>query len=224
MSNDIVRRQSNCYSAGPCSCSLVNVSKYGGFVQDDSVPTRGSMRQKMVAGATQVLARRGLHATAFSEVLALTGASRGSIYHHFPGGKAELIEAVLERHASDIDDGLRALHGLPVDQVVSGALDVWRARLVRDDCESGCPVAAVTIAADTSRAVEECRGAFRQWQDTLAWALRAAGCSPRRASDSATLLVAAVQGALILARAEGQTAPFDTVAGLLRAQTGEWVA
>ena len=102
MSNDIVRRRSNCYSAGPCSSSLVNVSKYGGFVQDDSVPTRGSMRQKMVAGATQVLARRGLHATAFSEVLALTGASRGSIYHHFPGGKAELIEAVLERHASDV--------------------------------------------------------------------------------------------------------------------------
>ena len=60
MSNDIVRRRSNCYSAGPCSSSLVNVSKYGGFVQDDSVPTRGSMRQKMVAGATQVLARRGL--------------------------------------------------------------------------------------------------------------------------------------------------------------------
>ena len=61
---------------------------------------RGRVRQKMVEGASRVLARRGLHATSFSEVLAVTGASRGSIYHHFPGGKAELIEAVLEDYGA----------------------------------------------------------------------------------------------------------------------------
>ena len=83
---------------------------------------RGNVRRKMVEGATQVLRRRGLHATAFSEVLALTGTSRGSIYHHFPGGKAELIEAVLEDFTTLLDDQLQALHGQPAEAVVQGAL------------------------------------------------------------------------------------------------------
>lgn len=71
----------------------------------------------MIRGATEVLGRRGLHATAFSEVLALTGASRGSIYHHFPGGKAELVEAALDDFSARLDDSLRALHGRPAAAV-----------------------------------------------------------------------------------------------------------
>ena len=59
-------------------------------------------RSRMIAGAARLLAERGLQATSFSTVLAATGAPRGSIYHHFPGGKDELVTAALdatERHA-----------------------------------------------------------------------------------------------------------------------------
>ena len=172
----------------------------------------------MIEGATEVLARRGLQATAFSEVLALTGASRGSIYHHFPGGKAELIAAVLDQYAARLDDALRALHGRPAMAVVDGAFDVWRARLARSDCESGCPVAALIVAADSARMLADCRVAFTQWRDTLAAALRAGGWAPQPAGEFATLMLAALQGAVTLARAEGQLAPFDIVAEQLRAQ------
>ncbi len=61
------------------------------------------VRARMIDGATQILARRGLRGTAFSEVIALAGASRGSIYHHFPGGKAELIDAVLTQYTDALD-------------------------------------------------------------------------------------------------------------------------
>lgn len=172
----------------------------------------------MIRGATEVLGRRGLHATAFSEVLALTGASRGSIYHHFPGGKAELVEAALDDFSARLDDSLRALHGRPAAAVVDGALALWRAKLVRNDCESCCPVAAITIAADSMRLQESCREAFNQWRDTLANALQAGHCPAPRVLPFATLLVASVQGAIILARAEGDPAPFDAVAEQLRAQ------
>ena len=53
-------------------------------------------RNRMIAGAARLLARRGLQATSFSTVLAATGAPRGSIYHHFPGGKDELVVAALD--------------------------------------------------------------------------------------------------------------------------------
>ena len=171
----------------------------------------------MIQGATEVLARRGLHATAFSEVLALTGASRGSIYHHFPGGKAELVEAVLDDFSARLDDALRALHGRSAAAVVDGALQMWRGKLMRNDCESGCPVAAITNAADSSRLLERCQRAFSQWRDTISAALQAGGCAAPRASAFATLLLASVQGAIVLARAEGDPAPFDVVADQLRA-------
>ena len=135
----------------------------------------------MIQGATEVLARRGLHATAFSEVLALTGASRGSIYHHFPGGKAELVEAVLDDFSARLDDALRALHGRSAAAVVDGALQMWRGKLMRNDCESGCPVAAITNAADSSRLLERCQRAFSQWRDTISAALQAGGCAAPRA-------------------------------------------
>ena len=47
-------------------------------------------KEQMIEGAIQLLATKGLQATSFSEVLALTGAPRGSIYHHFPKGKNEM--------------------------------------------------------------------------------------------------------------------------------------
>ncbi len=174
---------------------------------------RGQVRQKMVEGASRVLARRGLHATAFSEVLAVTGASRGSIYHHFPGGKAELIEAVLEDYGARIDDALQSLHGQPPMAVVRGAFALWRERLVTDACEAGCPVAVVTQEADSSRLESDCRSIFEQWLSTLAGALVSAGL--RRAGQAralATLILAAVEGGTVLARAEGSIEPYDLVA------------
>ena len=57
----------------------------------------------MIDGAIRLLAKRGLQATSFSEVLALTGAPRGSIYHHFPEGKDQLIGAVLFVAPGDLD-------------------------------------------------------------------------------------------------------------------------
>ena len=179
---------------------------------------RGQVRQKMVEGATRVLARRGLHATAFSEVLAVTGASRGSIYHHFPGGKAELIEAVLESYGCRTDDELQALHGQPVMAVVSGALDIWRNRLLEDDCEAGCPVAAVTLAADSSRLESDCRSILDQWTSTLAGALCFGGLKGAgQARALAVLIMAAVEGGTVFARAQGAIEPYDAVARQIRA-------
>ncbi len=178
----------------------------------------GNVRQRMVEGATEILGRRGLHATAFSEILAVTGTSRGSIYHHFPGGKAELMEAVLDHFSARLDDELRALHGKPADAVVDGALQMWRSKLLRNDCDSGCPVAAVTVAANSTRLLVDCRRAFDQWIDTLAAALRAARVPDAQADGFAALLVAAVQGAILLARAHGDVEPFDRIATELRAQ------
>ena len=55
----------------------------------------GQVREKMASGAALLPAKRGLDGTSFSTVLELTGAPRGPVYHHFPGGKDELVGAAL---------------------------------------------------------------------------------------------------------------------------------
>ncbi len=58
-------------------------------------------RDRMIAGAARLLAERGLQETSFSEVLELTGAPRGSIYHHFPDGKDQLIASAIDLAGSN---------------------------------------------------------------------------------------------------------------------------
>ena len=61
------------------------------------------VKQRMVEGAVVLLAKHGLQATSFSDVLALTGAPRGSVYHHFPEGKGQLVAS-----AVDLADTMRS--------------------------------------------------------------------------------------------------------------------
>ena len=78
-----------------------------------SRPVIGEVRDHMVQGAMTSLARRGLQATSFSEVLAATGAPRGSLYHHFPGGKHQLVAAAVDRAGTVLTDAMAPEAGLP---------------------------------------------------------------------------------------------------------------
>src|SRR6266446_9442588 len=62
-----------------------------------SWPMSDDVRERMVLGAMRLLATKGLEGVSFSTVLEATGAPRGSIYHHFPEGKNQLIELALQR-------------------------------------------------------------------------------------------------------------------------------
>jgi len=58
--------------------------------------TKGERTRKKLVDATAALLRRqGYHATGLSDIVAESGAPRGSLYFHFPGGKDELARAAL---------------------------------------------------------------------------------------------------------------------------------
>ena len=54
-------------------------------------------REAVVRAATEIFAEKGLQETSFSAVLDRTGAPRGSIYHHFPDGKDQLVALAVDR-------------------------------------------------------------------------------------------------------------------------------
>ncbi len=166
-------------------------------------------RERMVRSAAYLFRERGFSATAFSDVIAHSGAPRGSIYHHFPGGKIQLAEEAV-RYAGDyLAAGVRAAtrDDDPV-AAVRAFLGWWRRVLVSSDYQAGCPIVAVTVE---SRLADAAAKAFRGWQDALAAGLVSAGAPSARAARLATLIVAAVEGATLLCRAGRTTGPLDDV-------------
>src|ERR1700751_1607478 len=62
----------------------------------------GATQQRILDAATEVFSTRGFSAATMADIVAASGASIGSIYHHF-GGKKELFLAIFERIANDIE-------------------------------------------------------------------------------------------------------------------------
>jgi AcrR family transcriptional regulator len=67
----------------------------------------GATRQRILDAATEVFATRGFTAATMADVVAGSGASIGSIYHHF-GGKSELFLAIFEQMANAVDRRIEA--------------------------------------------------------------------------------------------------------------------
>jgi AcrR family transcriptional regulator len=170
-------------------------------------------RADMVASAAALIGARGLNATSFAEVLADSGAPRGSIYHHFPKGKEQLtneaIELVSERLLAYVRSG-------PVDtptHVLTHFFDLWRRVVVASNATAGCAVAGVAV--DTSGEpllMDHVRDIFRRWVNEVASQLELSGMTPQQATSTARTALAAMEGALILCRAEGSVEPLNDVA------------
>lgn len=166
-------------------------------------------RQRMVGGAAAALGRGGLRAASFSRVIADTGAPRGSIYHHFPRGKRQLVQEALELAEALALRALAEPRTEP-EQVVRAFAAPWRQLLERSDLRAGCAVAAVAAEADDDDDLRDVAGlVFAHWIDALAPALEAAGLSQGRGRPVATLVLAGIEGALLLARARRDFEPFD---------------
>jgi AcrR family transcriptional regulator len=175
-------------------------------------PMAGDVHDRMVEGAMALLARRGLQATSFSEVLAATGAPRGSLYHHFPAGKDQLVAAAVERAGAVLADAMEPVAGEPAEAVVARFLAIWRTVLTRSRCEAGCAVLAVAVATNSSEQLSQVATVFRAWRERLAELLGRGGLSSAQARRFATVLIASAEGAVVLSRAEQSLDSFEVVA------------
>jgi len=180
----------------------------------NGVVMESDSRAKMVRSAALLIASRGANATSFSDVLADSGAPRGSIYHHFPEGKHQLVEDAVRLTGEWVLTRQRACAGTAAADVLSCFVDLWRQVVLASAGASGCAVAGVAIDSGPGEGgpIEVVRSMFRSWVDLLREQLEAKGVPSARATSIAVATVAGMEGALILCRAEGSSAPLDTVA------------
>ena len=178
----------------------------------------GDVRDRMIDGAIRLLAQQGLQATSFAEVLELTGAPRGSVYHHFPGGKDQLVSAAVDRAGARALQVLDGKQGISAEELTTAFLGLWRELLVRSALGAGCAVLAVAVATDSRELLQHAGAVFRTWRGQLAELFEYAGLSAKEAAQFAATLVAASEGAVVLARAEQSLEPFELVADQLLEQ------
>ncbi|TWO70785.1 TetR/AcrR family transcriptional regulator [Caenimonas sedimenti] len=176
-----------------------------------------SPRDRMVTAAIQGMRRNGLAGAGINQVVAASGAPKGSLYHYFPGGKNQLAQEALERFGEERRAALMKL--------VQGAGDA-PARLRRlfaslakslekEDYAFGCAVAGVALdlQADSAPLGAVCTAQLDLWTEALAPAFDP--LPPARRQAWARLTITTFEGALMQARARRSREPLLEAGELL---------
>ncbi|MGW2564108.1 TetR/AcrR family transcriptional regulator [Streptomyces sp. NPDC001514] len=175
-------------------------------------------RERMVFSAAQLIRRDGVTATGMRDVVAHAGAPRGSIQHYFPGGKEQLVnEAVgwAGTYAGKRVGRLLAEMSLPSPGGLFAAMvQQWIDEYRANGFDTGCPVAAATVdcTASTESTRTAAADAFAAWTRPAAQALEQMGVPSRRAEALATVMISALEGAILIARTERDVRALTTVA------------
>ena len=178
-------------------------------------PRKGGSRDRMVLSAAALLGEFGASATSIDRVLAHSNAPRGSVYYHFPDGRAQLINEAVAL-AGDFIAGLidAAMQADDALAAIDAFFGLWRQRLVDSDFRSGCPIVAVAVETndDAPQLARSAAAVFARWQEALAGLFLKNGLPEERSKRLAAFIIAAVEGAVIMCRAEESTAPLEAAA------------
>jgi TetR/AcrR family transcriptional regulator, lmrAB and yxaGH operons repressor len=177
------------------------------------MPRKSDARQKMIESAVLLFSERGVQGTSFTDVLSNSGAPRGSVYHHFSGGKSQLVEETT-RWAGEftIAGAVDAVERSDPVAAVGSFRRHWSNVLRESDFQGGCPIAAAALEGCNEPAARDIAGGvFVDWQDVIADALHSRGVTEGRAHSIATLLLASLEGAIILCRAQRSLRPLERV-------------
>ncbi|MFE7721786.1 TetR/AcrR family transcriptional regulator [Nocardia rhizosphaerihabitans] len=174
---------------------------------------RTDTRQKMLYSAVELLRERGSAGVTVDAVLARSGAPRGSVYHHFRGGRAEIMSESLALAG----DAISAIIDQAVAQGSIAALrrfgQFWTALLEQSDFEAGCPIVSIAVggSSDDRHLQPAVAGIIDRWHAALLTAIEADGVEPERAARLATMAIATIEGAVILCRVNRSTTALDDV-------------
>jgi TetR/AcrR family transcriptional regulator, lmrAB and yxaGH operons repressor len=170
-------------------------------------------RETLVASITGLIQRRGVAGAGLSALLEDSGVARRTVYLNFPGGKAELVTEATRIAGQALTAVIRSADsGDDPIQAVRTFIDQWKAQLRATEMQAGCPiVAAILGRSEAPAAAQAAAEAVDDWRTILADRLVGSGVDSDNAQSLATLAVAAVEGAVIIALASGSTDALDAV-------------
>ncbi|PZS25764.1 MAG: TetR family transcriptional regulator [Pseudonocardiales bacterium] len=181
------------------------------------VMTSKSPRTRMVESTALLLREHGVTGTGMRDIAEHAQAPRGSLQHYFPDGKDQVVSEALvlvgDQATGWLAKVLAADEPMPARAVVAKMFKGWQRAMTTSDYLAGCPiVATVTDAVANDQLRGGAAQAFDRWAVALTAALFRGGLSKSRAGRSALLAISALEGAIVLARAQRSLTPLNDVA------------
>lgn len=174
--------------------------------------------ERLVDAAARLFQQNGYAQTGIAEILASSGVPKGSLYHHFPGGKEDLALAAADRAGRSLvrlTDRVAAAGRPPaalIAEICAALADVFET----SEGWRGCPVTLTLLAGRPSdRFTKRARSIYDDWAGTIAVHLAEAGLSDDEAAKLARRSLVVLQGAWVLARAEESGAPLRDAAAII---------
>jgi AcrR family transcriptional regulator len=170
-------------------------------------------RGRILDASFELFRRQGLTGTGVKQILARAEAPYGSLYHHFPGGKDQLAAETIARageYYGRLVAGKLAEHDDTVVAIRAAFHDAG-VTLVETDFADACPVetVALEVASTNERLRLATAEVFDSWVAALAVFLTDGGIDPDEAPELAVTILAALEGAFVLARATRRTDALD---------------
>jgi TetR/AcrR family transcriptional regulator, lmrAB and yxaGH operons repressor len=177
---------------------------------------RPKHREAIVAAALTLFRRQGYAATGLNDIVELSGAPKGSLYHYFPDGKLSIAEAAVRQGGENVTATLRELaksHKTPA-KLVRGYAKLLGKWMAKSRFRDGSPISATLqeTAPDDKKVTAAGLEAFLAWKVPIMQTLEEAGVSKGRAERLATLVIAALEGSLVQSRVEQSANPIKAVA------------
>ncbi|WP_299573032.1 TetR/AcrR family transcriptional regulator [uncultured Williamsia sp.] len=182
-------------------------------------------RTRMVRSAARMIRERGVTGVGMRQIAADAGGPRGSLQRYFPGGKAQVLTEAIDIALEDFVAGTLRAHADATDlpQAIGMIVASWREVLLRTDFTAGCPIASFVVdVAEVDPLRVEAEKRFSRWRTTLASLYRRFGVDRAAAWDEAVLVISALEGAALVARAGRSIEPLDAVERVLIARADQW--
>jgi TetR/AcrR family transcriptional repressor of lmrAB and yxaGH operons len=171
-------------------------------------------REHIIEATCALLEVQGYHATGLNEIIQKSGSPKGSLYHYFPGGKEALTEEALVRVGQIVETRIREF--LAETDSAAEAIPAFLMNLAQQieasGYRAGGPITTVALetASTSDRLREACDNIYQGWQAAFADKLTQSGFD--HAAGLSTLIIAAIEGAIILCRTQRSPKPMQAVA------------
>jgi TetR/AcrR family transcriptional regulator, lmrAB and yxaGH operons repressor len=172
---------------------------------------RMRVRDRLTSATATLMQRHGVAGTGIASILDTSGVTRRSIYLNFPGGKAELVAAATRYAGEEMTRTIGDFANEP--NPVAAFAHMWSEVLTSTGFEGGCPImAAACSTAEAPEASAAAAEVFADWGQLLAERLVRDGIADEVALSLSTMIVASLEGSVILSRAARSTTPLERVA------------
>lgn len=174
----------------------------------------------MITAMAELLRAQGYHATGLNQITQESGTPKGSLYFHFPGGKEELAIAAVQAAGEEESQRIAATLGSQeqlADAISALALAIAHS-LQSSNFQDGNPVTLIAVeTAATHEALRQtCEQIYQTWYALIEERLQLAGLPSSQSESWAMLILAALEGALVLSRTQRTLKPLEAVADQLR--------